>query len=266
MTIEEVRKIMEGEPDKEEFEYKGLKCLIVRNHMGAYCGYVAIPIGNPLYEKEDIYDGNAIYVHGGVTFQGRQEDGGDWWIGFDCAHYEDFVPGFYGIFKLEYPLLQEHAIYRDIEYVREQCKSMADQVLLQNNTLLWLDDIRDPQDYRAFHPINTVDIYWAKNYTEFVSVIEQRGLPRAISFDHDLADFHYGFKPEDWEKLTAEEMQERFGSMEKTGMDCAKWLVEYCLSNEKPLPIFTCHSANHDGKKNILSLLNNFKKHQNENI
>jgi len=48
---------------------------------------------------------------------------------------------------------------------------------------------------------------------------------------------------------------------EKTGMDCAKWLVEYCLDSNLQLPEYTIQSANPVGKENITSLLENYKKH-----
>lgn len=44
-------------------------------------------------------------------------------------------------------------------------------------------------------------------------------------------------------------------------MDCAKWLVDYCIDNKERLPKIFVHSANPVGADNILGLLNNFKKH-----
>jgi len=73
-----------------------------------------------------------------------------------------------------------------------------------------------------------------RSFEEFVSHITTNGLPDFISFDHDLG-------------------------LEESGFDCAKWLVTYCLDNEMALPDFTVHSQNPVGKKNIESLLNNFK-------
>ena len=48
--------------------------------------------------------------------------------------------------------------------------------------------------------------------------------------------------------------------VEKTGYDCAKWLVEYCIDNNKSLPKYAIQSANPVGKENINSLLMNFNK------
>ncbi|OCA70055.1 cyclic-phosphate processing receiver domain-containing protein [Chryseobacterium arthrosphaerae] len=115
--------------------------------------------------------------------------------------------------------------------------------------LLFLDDVRYPIE--AYH-YTKQDIFlrsdWhiVRNYGQFVSRILEKGLPEMISFDHDLADEHY-LKPD------AQEF------VEKTGYDCAKWLTEYCMENYLDLPEFHCHSMNPVGKKNIISLLENFK-------
>jgi len=68
-------------------------------------------------------------------------------------------------------------------------------------------------------------------------------------------------------KLTDEDFINKFEIIEeeKTGMDCAKWLVDYCLDNDEKLPLFSSQSANPPGRDNILSLLTNFKKSQDEN-
>jgi hypothetical protein len=40
---------------------------------------------------------------------------------------------------------------------------------------------------------------------------------------------------------------------EKTGYDCAKWLVEYCVEHGLKFPEYVVHSMNPVGKENILS-------------
>lgn len=61
-------------------------------------------------------------------------------------------------------------------------------------TLLFLDDIRWPIE--AFQYTKN-EIFWEKewsivrNYQQFVDWIIENGLPKLISFDHDLADEHY---------------------------------------------------------------------------
>jgi hypothetical protein len=129
--------------------------------------------------------------------------------------------------------------------------------------VLWLDDIRDPSDpfwFRYFP--NTDEVVWVKNYDEFISWINVNGLPYLICFDHDLADEHYT-PQEYWEsKNKVQEWHDAQNFTEKTGMDCAKWLVDYCLDNDVKLPKYISQSANPSGKEYILSLLDNFSKHQ----
>lgn len=132
---------------------------------------------------------------------------------------------------------------------------------------LFLDDIRIPKDAIGLVPSNLNQFYWdnnwivVRNYYEFCNYIQKFGLPEFISFDHDLADFHYDYSPEDYENMTEEDMVIKFGTMEKTGYECAKWLVDWCLENSLRLPQFVVHSANPVGKQNIESYLNNATKH-----
>lgn len=121
---------------------------------------------------------------------------------------------------------------------------------------LFLDDFRFPEQVKW---INLPNVKWeiVRSYDEFVAFITKNGLPNFISFDHDLADEHY------------KELNNSFDSdfiqyslfTEKTGYDCAKWLVKYCFDNRASLPHYTVHSLNPIGKKNILSLLDVFNNH-----
>lgn len=119
-------------------------------------------------------------------------------------------------------------------------------------TLLWLDDVRDPFDTKinwlVFSPIEQpFEVVWVKKYHEFVDWITRNGLPDAICFDHDLSDIHIN-------KSTY---------IEKTGYDTAKWLVGYCIDNNKQIPLYNIQSANPVGKKNIDDLLKNYIKYLN---
>jgi len=127
---------------------------------------------------------------------------------------------------------------------------------------LWLDDVRDPymntwrNQYIPDYEIQTDEIIWVKNYNEFVDWITQNGLPTKIFFDHDLADI----KPIPTSILViASDWNE-----EKTGYDCAKWLVEYCMDNDLDLPNWSIQSANPVGRDNINGILNNYNKFRNE--
>lgn len=119
--------------------------------------------------------------------------------------------------------------------------------------VLWLDDIRNPMDYQwqscLPNNIKSIKLLWVKNYDEYIKDIIDNGLPDHICFDHDLADEHYpgsSISPENYK--------------EKTGLDCAKWTIEYCLDNNLQFPDFSVHSWNPVGKQNIIELINNFIK------
>jgi hypothetical protein len=134
---------------------------------------------------------------------------------------------------------------------------------------LFLDDIRIPKDAIGLVSSNLNQIYWdndwsvVRNYFEFCNYIQKFGLPDFISFDHDLADDHYNdlFSDENWSKNDNDIVLKYDEYKEKTGYECAKWLVDWCLENKKSLPECVVHSANPVGKQNIETYLNNAKKH-----
>ena len=134
---------------------------------------------------------------------------------------------------------------------------------------LFLDDIRIPKDAIGLVPSNMNQFYWendwdvVKNYSEFCDYIQKYGSPDFVSFDHDLADDHYNdlFSDENWSKNDTDVVLKYDDYKEKTGYECAKWLVDYSLENGLQLPDYVVHSANPVGKKNIESYLLNAKKH-----
>ena len=116
-------------------------------------------------------------------------------------------------------------------------------------TILWLDDQRDPYKYlRTKSTSNTfirnkqfydnlmkqydVNFVWVKNLYQFMEYIEKNGIPQFVSFDHDLNNRGGG------EGLNAEQ------KLNNNGVNCAKWLVNYCKQMGQPLPKFYVHSAN----------------------
>lgn len=120
---------------------------------------------------------------------------------------------------------------------------------------LFLDDSRNVISVYKYtkNPIY-IDNEWVvvRNYNDFVNTIIKNGLPKIISFDHDLSDKKYILhlnKDEDLSKYR-----------EKTGYECAKWLVNYCLDNDLDIPEYYVHSYNTVGKTNIISYIENFKK------
>lgn len=125
---------------------------------------------------------------------------------------------------------------------------------------LFLDDERKPSDVTwvniGFYPTQCKIV---RNFNDFVHVIQEHGLPNNISFDHDLADFHY--------KAMIEEVNGNknvdYGP-EKTGYDCAKWLVEYCIENSQKIPNFVVHSLNPIGRERINQYLEKAQEYLNE--
>jgi hypothetical protein len=96
-----------------------------------------------------------------------------------------------------------------------------------------------------------------RSYNEFIKAIEENGLPTMVSFDHDLADEHYD--PDLHGSETYNELYDSF--VEKTGYDCAKWLIDYCAENKLALPeTILVHSMNPAGTLNIKSIFNSYHK------
>ncbi len=122
---------------------------------------------------------------------------------------------------------------------------------------LFLDDFRMPHDVGNYmNPVELRSLFrlqeWVivRDYSQFVGVVNEKGMPSMISFDHDLAEEHYGMSGF-YENLGDYYLQ---ADREMTGYDCAKWLIEYSVNNKIKLPIIMCHSMNPEGRKYILDL------------
>ena len=101
---------------------------------------------------------------------------------------------------------------------------------------LFLDDERNPIDvFWNGNIYNESDWYIVRNYEEFVHHITKNGLPSLISFDNDLAQVY-------------------------EGIDCAKWLIDYCINNKLPICNYLVHSKNPVAKERISTLLEWTKK------
>ena len=113
---------------------------------------------------------------------------------------------------------------------------------------LFLDDIRLPKDVKWMQmPLGPWII--VRSHDEFVKHIVQHGLPSFVSFDHDLGLEHYIVGAPKYNEYK-----------EKTGHDCAKWLVEYCMNNNLEFPEYQVHSMNPIGSTNIRSYIESYKK------
>lgn len=151
-----------NEPMRDEWidPETGLECLVKRVSMaGHWCGYVCIPEDHPLHgvgysepvppsldeyrqrvlegpigkrgildvffmDPNDMHCGVLFNVHGGITFSDDWNDG-KFWYGFDCGHSGDLSPETAD----RYPdLVFPGAVYRDIDYVKAECTSLARQI------------------------------------------------------------------------------------------------------------------------------------------
>ena len=127
-----VEKPWEKEPNYEDFTHAGYPCKIMRiPDLLHLCGYVGIPKDHPYYGKDDYDLEGLLDVHGGVSFAAapiEDEKHKDlWWIGFDCAHAGDLWPG---RSNLGFP----GSTYKDINYVREETKKLAEQLKEKHET------------------------------------------------------------------------------------------------------------------------------------
>jgi 5-formaminoimidazole-4-carboxamide-1-beta-D-ribofuranosyl 5'-monophosphate synthetase len=117
---------------------------------------------------------------------------------------------------------------------------------------VYLDDIRTPNDER-----------WiiCRNYNEFVNKVDEIGLDNieTISLDHDLGETAIR---EYFKNVTNNYILDYENIHEKTGYDCAKWLVEKSIETEVNLPTILTHSANPIGSANIMGYINNYLKNK----
>jgi hypothetical protein len=128
--------------------------------------------------------------------------------------------------------------------------------------VLFLDDVRNPDDVTwAAFPRDEM-IFTIRSYETFVKHVMISGVPGFVCFDHDLADEHYAamLKENEADPVKQIEMIVDYG-VEKTGYDCAKWLVDYCAEKKKKFPPYIVHSMNPAGKERIISYVENAKKH-----
>jgi hypothetical protein len=132
---------------------------------------------------------------------------------------------------------------------------------MKKNYNLFLDDFRTPLvtfEYKPLTIYKTEEWVIVRNYKEFTSVIQTDGLPDIISFDHDLADEHYTPRKYWGNYEKSKKYQRAQNYKEKTGYDCVVWLVDYCINNNKPLPLWVVHSMNPVGADNINNYLLNY--------
>ena len=112
---------------------------------------------------------------------------------------------------------------------------------------LFIDDERNPGDVTWMATTDYSGDLWivARSMDAAKSVIEQFGMPKHISFDHDLGDD------------------------QPTGYEIAKWIAETVMDGNYSLPVdftFSVHSKNPVGAKNITMYMHNFIKHMQSTV
>lgn len=129
--------------------------------------------------------------------------------------------------------------------------------------VIWIDDERDPHKKMPFglypwwiHKVpyefrevcGEPEIVWLRSYDEWltwcVENLCREGECEYINcfcLDHDLASYSAN-------------------GDEKTGVDVAYDICEYCIIYGRKLPYYECHSSNPAGKQNIESVFETFKK------
>lgn len=113
---------------------------------------------------------------------------------------------------------------------------------------IYLDDVRIPLDNE-----------WVvvRDYDEFTKKINEIGFENIelVSLDHDLGPSAM----KEWMKNVVENYSLDYDNIsEKTGYDCAKWLVNEWMDGKQIFDVVT-HSANAIGSANIMGYINNYR-------
>ena len=120
---------------------------------------------------------------------------------------------------------------------------------------LFLDDVRHPNQV-TWVRLPQKPYFLVRDYKSFVDLIALKGVPEFVSYDHDLSDCHYGHGLK-WDDIPYQTYTE------KTGYDCAKWLVDYCMKLNVKHPDFSVHSMNPIGKENIINYIKSYNDSRN---
>jgi hypothetical protein len=127
----------------------GLPCIIRRMAGGFLAGFVAVPSGHPLYGwSAEAVPASAVHIHGGLNYARPCDSRGPedtsichvradkvrdhddaWWLGFSCNGLADLIPddSSHANEALRLGIEQE---YRNVQYVFDQCTSLAHDLSL----------------------------------------------------------------------------------------------------------------------------------------
>lgn len=121
---------------------------------------------------------------------------------------------------------------------------------MNNKIWIYLDDLRTPVDEAKRWKV-------VRNYNEFIETVNFVGLDMVelISLDHDLGP---SAMAEYFKNVSPNYSLDYNNIHEKTGYDCAKWLVQKSMETGIRLPQVYVHSANPIGSANIMGYINNY--------
>lgn len=122
---------------------------------------------------------------------------------------------------------------------------------------LFLDDERKPSQV-TWVQLPLVEWTIVRNFEQMTKLVTERGLPATVSFDHDLAEEHY--RPSMY--AADGHYNQYYGDgtfKEKTGYECAKWLVMYCADRGLAFPTYYVHTLNPIGLENIKSYIKSYQ-------
>ena len=118
----------DGEPDRVNLGLRaGLPCMIRRSDLGSWCGYVGVPATHPAWGHH--YDLVDVSAHGGLTYADFIDDRdlpeNHWWLGFDCGHAGDIIPGMPLMTNIPHP---RGDTYKNRAYVTHEVEMLAEQL------------------------------------------------------------------------------------------------------------------------------------------
>lgn len=116
------------EPNEYDWHHEGVECQLLRGPQFSWCGYISVLKGHRWFGSSETSEAlSQVTVHGGVTFAKwcsfPPSAFGRWRIGFDCAHYDDFVPG--TLYKRG-----SRGIYRDFSFAKRETERLAEQAVI----------------------------------------------------------------------------------------------------------------------------------------
>ena len=121
-----------SELDRVEIQRDGICCVIDRERMGSWAGFVALPANHPWVanDLDPTLESGPWHeaAHEGITFCSQsspisqETDDSVIWIGFDCAHAIDLIPAYAHVRSL--------GTYRDCAYALREVFRLADAARL----------------------------------------------------------------------------------------------------------------------------------------